>query len=150
MDASLVHYFFQTKAKLFASAVELPVASSQLQEILGDGADGSVGVGERVVRFYLEHVFSDRNSAVVALLRAALADPGSVPALRAMIEMRIVASAAAAIPGPDAHVRAELLGSLLVGLFVVRQVVGVEPLASCPSEDVARLMGPAVEAILRL
>lgn len=146
VDVALVHYFFQTKAKLFTAAVELPVESAHLQEILG-GGEGRVG--ERVVRFYLDHVFAGGNPAVVALLRAAVGDPGCVPALRSMIETRIVDSAASAISGRNARVRAELLGSLLVGLFLVRHIVGVEPLASCSTADVAKLMGPAVEALLR-
>jgi hypothetical protein len=40
------------------------------------------------------------------------------------------------------------MGAMVVGLFVVRSVVRVEPLASTPPEQVARYLGPALDAIL--
>ena len=51
VDVALVHYFFQTKAKLFAAAVDVPIAPEELEAMLGDAGGGPVG--ERVVRFFL-------------------------------------------------------------------------------------------------
>lgn len=145
VDGALVHYFFQTKAKLFAAAVELPSGSDRLHEVM---ASGEGPLGERVVRYFLDDIVSTGNPAIVALLRSAIADPSCVPALRSTIQRRIVSLAASAIAGPSAHLRAELLGSQLVGLFVVRHVVGVEPLASASTSKVAKLFGPSIEALL--
>jgi AcrR family transcriptional regulator len=150
VDAALVHYFFETKDKLFAEAVELPVKPDELKALLEDAGIelGEQGTGERLLRFMLEHVFTSRSHAIAALIRAAVADPGCVPALRALIEKTVVGGAASAIRGPDARLRAELMGAMVVGLFVVRSVVRVEPLASTPPEQVARYLGPAIDAIL--
>jgi AcrR family transcriptional regulator len=150
VDAALVHYFFDTKAKLFAEAVELPVKPEELTALLQDAgiAYGEPGTGERLLRFMLEHVFTSRSHAVAALIRAAVADPGCVPALRSLIEKTVVSGAASAIRGPDARLRAELLGAVVVGLFVVRSVVRVEPLASTQPEEVAKILGPALDTIL--
>ena len=150
VDAALVHYFFETKAKLFAEAVELPIKPEELQTLLQEAglARGEHGAGERIVRFMLEHMFTSRSHAIAALIRAAVADPGCVPALRSLIEKTVVVGAASAIRGPDARLRAELLGAMIVGLFVVRSVVRVEPLASTPPEEVAKRLGPALDAIL--
>jgi AcrR family transcriptional regulator len=151
VDAALVHYFFKTKEKLFSAAVELPISPDELKAaieevILGEGR--GTNRGERLVRFMLERVFSSRSHAVAALIRAAVADPGCVPALRSMIEKTVVTGASSAVRGPDARLRAELLGALMVGLFVVRHVVRVEPLASASPETVAKWLGPAVDEIL--
>lgn len=151
VDAALVHYFFQTKEKLFSAAVELPVAPEQLWELLEEGAIGDApgdGTGERFIRFMLESVFTSKSHAVAALIRAAVADPGCVPALRSLIERTVVTGAASAIGGADARLRAELLGSIVVGLFIVRHVVRVEPLASASPEAVATWLGPAVDKVL--
>jgi AcrR family transcriptional regulator len=151
VDAALVHYFFKTKEKLFAAAVDLPIAPEQLKAILAETVleDGrGKGTGARLVRFMLENVFTSRSHAVAALIRAAVADPGCVPALRSLIEKTVVTGAASAIRGSDARLRAELLGAIMVGLFVVRHVVRVEPLASASPEEVARWLGPAVDAVL--
>lgn len=152
VDAAMVHYFFDTKDKLFSAAVELPIAPEQLKELLeevsagGDREEG--GSGERLVRFMLEKVFTSRSHAVAALIRAAVGDPGCVPALRSLIEKTVVTGAASAVRGSDPRLRAELLGAMMVGLFVVRHVVRVEPLASAPPEKVAAWLGPAVDLVL--
>jgi AcrR family transcriptional regulator len=150
VDAALVHYFFKTKEKLFAAAVELPIGPEQLKAMLEETVleGGGMGTGERLVRFMLENVFTSRSHAVAALIRAAVADPGCVPALRSLIEKTVVTGAASAIRGSDARLRAELLGATMVGLFVVRQVVRVEPLASAAPEEVAKWLGPAIDVIL--
>ncbi len=152
VDPALVHYFFQTKAKLFAAVVELPILPEQLKALLEETVlkDGGKRRGERLLRFMLEHVFASRSHAIAALIRAAVADPGSVPPLRSLIEKTVVTGAASAIRGPDARLRAELFGAVIVGLFVVRQIVRVEPLASASPERVAALVGPALEIILGL
>jgi AcrR family transcriptional regulator len=150
VDASLVHYFFETKEKLFEAAVELPIAPEQLKALLEETVHEGrgKGTGERLVRFVLEHVFTSRSYAVAAMIRAAVADPGCVPALRSLIEKTVVTGAASAIRGPDARLRAELLGAMMVGLFVVRHVVRVEPLASASPEEVAKWIGPAIDTVL--
>jgi AcrR family transcriptional regulator len=148
VDAALVHYFFQTKSKLFAAAIELPVEPERVAALFGQRDNGPVG--ERIVRFFLEEVFTSRNHAIAAMIRAAVADPGAIPSLRATIEQRIVSVVSAALPGPDARLRAELMGSQMVGLFISRHIVRVEPLASTPSEEIAKRVGPAIEAILGL
>ena len=107
VDPALVHYFFKTKDKLFAEAVEMPVAPEQLEELLAETVrEGKgKGAGSRFVRFMLEHVFTSKSHAVAALIRAAVADPASVPALRSLIEKTVVTGAASAIRGPDARLR---------------------------------------------
>jgi hypothetical protein len=44
--------------------------------------------------------------------------------------------------------RAELAGALMVGLFVNRCIVGVEPLASASVEQLVSLLAPALDALL--
>ena len=41
-----------------------------------------------------------------------------------------------------------MVGSQLVGIFVARYLVRVEPLASMSSEEVARMAGPNVQRYL--
>lgn len=151
VDAALVHYFFENKENLFSAAVDLPVDPQQLKTLLEQGVLGDVpgkGTGERLIRFLLESVFTSKSHAVAALIRAAVADPGCVPALRSLIEKTVVTGASSAIRGPDARLRAELLGAMVVGLFVVRHVVRVEPLASASPETVGSWLGPAVDSVL--
>jgi AcrR family transcriptional regulator len=146
VDAALVHYFFQTKARLFAAAIDVPVAPEQLKAVLMDSADGPRG--ERVARFFLEQVFTSRSHAVTAMIRAAVADPGCIPTLRSTIENTVVTAVASVLRGQTARLRAELLGAQIVGMFIVRHIVRVEPIASASTDAIAKLWGPAVDVIL--
>jgi AcrR family transcriptional regulator len=150
VDAALVHYFFETKKKLFAEAVDMPAHTRELEALFEEAArdGGGKGTGERVVRFMLEQVFTSRGQAISALMRASLADPTSAPALRSLIEETVVTAAASSIRGSDSRLRAELFGAMMVGLFVVRYVVRVEPIASASPEAVAKRLGPAFDVIL--
>jgi AcrR family transcriptional regulator len=145
VDVALVSYFFGSKDQLFAAAIDLPAIAGRLGDLLGDRQPK---LGERIARFYLEHVFAEQNQAISAMLRTALGDPDHVPALRTLIRETLLEGTARALGGPDARIRAELLGAQMMGLFVCRHLVRVEPLASAPAEEVAALLGPTVEALL--
>lgn len=144
VDPALVHYFFHTKEQLFAEAIDLPVPIADLRGLLE--IEGPIG--ERLVRFFLDEVFGSRQQAISAILRTALSEPTSVPALRTRIESNIVDAVTAFLPGPDARLRAEVLGAQMVGLFIMRQVVRLEPIASASPETVARLLGGPIDALL--
>jgi AcrR family transcriptional regulator len=145
VDLALVSHFFGSKAGLFAAAIELPVSGERLRERM---ACGRGGPGERLLRFHLEELFVARREGILALLRAALGDPESIPTLRRKIEEELVAGAARAIEGPEARLRAELAGAVMVGLFVCRHMVRVEPLARAPAGRLVRLLSPLLDGIL--
>ncbi|HEY2368554.1 MAG TPA: helix-turn-helix domain-containing protein, partial [Polyangiaceae bacterium] len=76
-DVALVQYFFAGKERLFAAAIELPVEPDEVASVAAGRR-----AGERLARLHLDHVFVERREAVAAMLRAAIGDPESVPALR--------------------------------------------------------------------
>jgi AcrR family transcriptional regulator len=145
VDVALVHYFFGSKPELFAASIELPIDSERVTSLLStrQGAPG-----EAMARYYLERLFVDRAEAITAMLRAGLGDPGCVPALRTLIERTLVSAAAGSLRGRDARLRAELVGATMVGLFISRCIVGVQPLASASVDDVVALLAPALAALL--
>jgi AcrR family transcriptional regulator len=145
VDGALIHYFFESKQKLFAAVIDSPITPGQLTELLEDGSGSR---GERMARYYLERLFHEGRDAISAMLRAGIGDPGAVPALRAMIERTLVTTTAASLAAADGHLRAELVGAQMVGLFISRCVVGVEPLASASSDEIAAVLGPALDALL--
>lgn len=144
VDPALVHYFFHSKEQLFAEAIDLPVPIGDLRALLE--IEGPIG--ERLVRFFLEEVFGTRQQVISAILRTALSEPTSVPALRTRIESNIVDAISALLPGPEARLRAEVLGAQVVGLFIMRHVVRLEPIASASTETLARLLGGPIDALL--
>jgi AcrR family transcriptional regulator len=51
-------------------------------------------------------------------------------------------------PASDAHFRAALVASQVLGLALTRYVLGLEPLAAASTDDLARAIGPALDRYL--
>ena len=146
VDPALVHHYFGSKDQLFAAALELPVDPGRVvPELVSAGLDG---LGERLVRTFLGvWDASPGQGPMLALLRSAVSDPTAAWSLRDFLT-RVVLEPLARAAGADdsAPLRASLAASQLLGLAVARYVVGLEPLASAPPDELA----PRVGAVLDL
>lgn len=144
VDGALVHYFFKSKDGLFAAVMDLPFRPAELIEpVLADGVEG---LGERLLRQVLtiwDH--PGNRAALLAMLQGATAHPEAAAALREFLMREIIGRVAAVVGDP---LRANLVGSQVVGLIVARYVVGVQPLAGLDREEVVRLVAPAVQRYL--
>lgn len=141
VDVALIHHFFGTKAKLFAESLELPQIASRLSAQLaapsGDQAEG-------VARLYLETLFREHGETFAGLLRTVLGSPEDVPELRRIVGEQIVGVASRSLGGPDASLRAELVAAQMIGILVLRHLVGIEPMASTSTEGLMRYLVPAL------
>jgi AcrR family transcriptional regulator len=147
VDAALVHHYFGTKQRLFVAASEFPVDVREVVPRLL--AEGREGVGARFVAFAVG--LWDREDVrplLMGIVRSATTDPQAAAMLRGMLTEGPILALAQASGRPDAAARASLAASQLVGLVMARYVVGVEPLASMPAEDVAAAVGPVIERYL--
>lgn len=147
VDPALVHRFHGSKEELFVAAMALPVSPSRLvAELLADGVDG---LGERLVRTFLE--LFDRPEAfapLLALLRGAVSNERAAALLREFITREALGRLAAAASPDRPELRASLAGSQIVGLAMARRVVGVRPLATADRETVVACVGPAIQRYL--
>lgn len=149
VDPAMIHYFFNTKAELFAAAMALPMnPAERLATLLEEGVDG---LGPRIVRYFLQ-AWDETGGfePLFALLRSAPTDERSAGMLQEFIQQELVGQLRRAIgPGAaDAHLRAELVGSHLMGMALGRYILRIEPLASSDPDTVAAWMGPALQRYL--
>jgi AcrR family transcriptional regulator len=147
VDPALVHHYFGSKQQLFVAAMEWPVdPRTAIAEL---AAAGPTGLGERLARFVVR-LFEDPSfqPIVVGLIRSAASDPVAARMLRQVIAEGPLPALAAVAGGPDAELRAELVGSQLVGFAIVRYVLRVEPLASADEATLVRLLGGTFERYL--
>ena len=147
VDAALVHYFFKTKDRLFAAAMELPFRPA---EVIGPVlAEGVPGMGERIVRRLLGVWDEPANrEALLAIVQGASTHPGAAVALREYIQGEIVGRIAGAVEADRPRLRANLVASQVVGLIVARYVVGVEPLAGMEADEIVPLVAPTLQRYL--
>jgi len=147
VDPALVHHYFGTKQRLFLEAVDFPIdAMRALTSLPTDDVDG---VGERLVRFALrlwdDPVVLPR---LLGVLRSAVTDPEAGRMLGTLFTRHGPIQLVRSIGADHPDLRAELVGTQLVGLAVARHVLRVEPLASADHETIVAAVGPTMQRYL--
>jgi AcrR family transcriptional regulator len=147
VDPALVSHYFGSKQQLFLEVVELPFDPAAV--LPGLLAGDRRKVGERLARLFMSVLDNpDARDRWIGMIRAAASEPAAAETLREILTQRVFVPLAETLGVEDAQLRATLVGSQIVGLVMARHVVGVEPLASLPSEDVARVVGPTLQRYL--
>lgn len=145
VDPALVLHFFGSKAELFASSLHLPLDPAEIEALLQGERET---LGRRLAEFYLRRVFRDRRATVLSLLRSAVSNPEAAAMLRRAIEGTAIAALERLVPGEEAALRGELCASHMMGLFLARHILGVEPLASEGDERLIDAVAPALQQYL--
>jgi AcrR family transcriptional regulator len=145
VDPALVMHFYGSKAELFAASLELPAEPAELEALLrGDRAT----LGRRIAEFYVHRIFGERRATALSLLRSCVSNPEAAAMMRRVVEGSVVAVLEQLIPGEEAALRGELCASHMMGLFLARHILGVEPLASEDEERLIDIVAPALQQYL--
>ena len=147
VDPTLVSHFFGSKQRLFAEVAELPFTPSEVIPPLLAGPRS--GLGERLARFVLTVLESDEGRGrVLALVRAAAAEPEAARLIREILTEQVLAPLAEGIGSDDAELRAGLAMSQITGLLFARYIVSVPPLDTWPTERVVAALAPTLQRYL--
>jgi AcrR family transcriptional regulator len=147
VDAALVLHYFRSKQELFLAVVELPFdpAAALPALLAGDRRK----VGERLARLFLAALDDeDARNRWTSMIRAAAAEPAAAEVLREILTRRVFAPIAETLGVEDAHLRATLVGSQLVGVVMARYIVRVEPIASLPTDELVQAIAPTLQRYL--
>jgi AcrR family transcriptional regulator len=143
VDPALVHHYFGTKEQVFVAAMELPFdPAERLPAVLAGDPDG---VGERLVRLFLA-VWEEPGfrAPMLGMLRSALTGEQGAAMLREFVGSAMLGRVAAAVGQTD-PLRVQAAVAQLVGVVMLRHVIGIEPIASASTEDVVALVAPVVQ-----
>ena len=146
VDPRLVTHHFGTKQELFVAAMGPPVDSATIAAALaGDPA----AMGERLARLMVTLMSDEQvRQQLVGLVRSVAAEPAAAALARDILASRLLDPLAAVLPGDDAALRVALRGAQMIGLVLVRYVLGVDPAADADPDDLVRLMAPALQHYL--
>ncbi|WP_297843912.1 TetR family transcriptional regulator [Pseudomonas sp.] len=147
VDAAQVMQFFRSKDELFAAVMAIPASALERFDALYEGADEHLG--ERVVRAFITawEGVAEESEPLMATLRGAFVNDQARDQLSGFIQSRLRAGTSERL-GSDAMLRAGLATSLLVGLVVGRRVIGVPILVAAQTEELVRVLAPAIQKIL--
>jgi AcrR family transcriptional regulator len=144
VDPALIHHHFGSKDELFVVAHELPISPAAMIAALEQG-DGSLG--ERVARTFLAATFT-AGGPYEALVRSAMTHETARRMMRDFIEHAVLDALAPRLEVADARLRIMLVGSHLMGLFMLRRVIGVETLQNIDLDELVQIVAPTIERYL--
>ncbi|WP_030906250.1 TetR family transcriptional regulator [Streptomyces sp. NRRL F-5126] len=144
VDAALVHHYFGTKERLFAAAIEVSFEPALgVHDVLAGDRDA---IGERLARLFFGVWEDERTRApLLAVMRSALTNETAAGVLRTFVLRRLLERIAEGLDVPDPTLRAELAASQMIGVALLRYVLGVEPLASVDAEEIVRRVAPTLQ-----
>ena len=116
---------------------------------MAERSGGRDHLGDGLARLFLSLWEDDAmRLQLVALVRSSLTSAAAGALLREFVTHQLVERLALTLDLPQARLRATLAGSQLVGLAVVRYIIGVEPLASAPVETLVSALAPTLQRYL--
>lgn len=147
VDSALVHHYFGTKHQLFAAAIAIPIDP---MAVLGPMRETPVEeLGLVLPSLLLPLWDSELGAGLVATLRA-LVTGAEVSLVRSFLREIVISELAARVDSPPGTgiVRAEFVATQLVGVVMARYIIGLEPFASLPVEQIARTIAPNLQNYL--
>ncbi|MGH8914151.1 MAG: TetR family transcriptional regulator [Acidimicrobiia bacterium] len=145
VDPALVHHYFGTKDDLFAVSIDLPLRPAEVAEAALSGGPESMGRNITTL-FFTVWENPDTRDPLLAMLRGAFTNEQGATMLREFFGAAMLGRVAPGIAGPDAELRVSLAVSHLIGVAVLRYVVGFPSLVEVPIEDLIDTLAPRLQA----
>lgn len=147
VDSALVHHYFGTKKQLFAAAIRIPVDPTVILEPIRQTPIDELGY---VLPMLLVPLWdSEVGDSLIATIRSLLTG-SDVSLFRSFLQGVIVDEVAPRVdhPAGTGPIRVQFVASQLVGIIMARYIVGLEPFASLPAEQIAKTVAPNLQRYL--
>lgn len=147
VDSALVHHYFGTKEQLFAAAINIPIDPMSILVPLRDTPVEELG---HVLPSILLPLWdSEMGDALIATIRSLVAG-ADVSLIRSFLQEVITAEVGPRVDNPpgSGRLRVQFVASQLVGVVMARYIIGLEPFASLPAEQVAATIAPTLQRYL--
>jgi AcrR family transcriptional regulator len=147
VDPALVHHYFDGKSGLFVEAMSLPINPAFLIDTILAGPREEVG--ERLVRTFFDVWDSaPGRERLVALIRSAVSNEDAARMLREFLARELFGRVAETIGVPQPHLRAGAAAAQMIGLAMMRYVIGFEPLVNASVDELVGLVAPTLQRYL--
>ncbi len=144
VDPALVHHYFGNKDDLFAASIDLPMRPDEIaQAVLIDGPESA---GRNITTlFFSVWENPETRDPLLAMLRGAFTTEHGALILREFFGTAMLGRVAPHIDGPDAELRVSLAVSHLIGVAVLRYVIGFPSLEEATVEELIDTLAPHIQ-----
>jgi len=146
VDPALIHHYFETKDKLFAASIDLPMpAADAVRRVFAEDRERA---GRRLAETFFSVWDQEQvRATLLGILRSAMGgEDRAVEAFRQFLTSALLDQIAPKIPGERPRLRALLMASQLVGVAMTRYVMKLEPIASAPISEIIDLVAPRLQS----
>lgn len=142
VNPALVHHFFGSKEQVFVAALNLPINPLTLVDTITGGPRDEIA--ERILRLFLSLWREpDTRQTFLALIRSVAGSPEIASLLRQFMEDTVLTRVAAALEVPT--LRLTGAASHVMGIAVLRYIIGAEPMASATEDELVELIAPVLQ-----
>lgn len=147
VDPALVHHYFDGKAALFVESMSLPVNPSFLVDAILAGPREQIG--ERLAGTFFDIWDSPQGrERLVALIRSAVSNEDAARMLREFLVREVFGKVASSMDVPQPHLRAGMAAAQMVGVAMMRYVIGYEPVVHASTDEIVALVAPTLQRYL--
>ena len=144
VDAALVHHYFDSKEELFIEAMAIPVDPRRIAATIVNGP--RTEIGRRIATAFLGVWESpEGQQRMKALFRSVVSSDEVARMMREGISQMIIQPVSQTLDAPDAQLRVGMVATQLVGVAIVRYLVGLEPVASVDVETLIDRLAPVLQ-----
>jgi AcrR family transcriptional regulator len=145
VNPALVHHFFGTKEQVFAAALSLPVDPTVVLATITEGPREEVA--QRILRMFLS-LWREPESrqSFLALIRSVSTNERAAGMMRQFLEQVMLTRVADALG--ISRLRLTGVMSQMMGIAMVRYIIGVEPIASVDDEELIAMVAPVIQHYL--
>jgi len=145
VDAALIVHYFGTKQKLFTEAM-LPLLEGPKRLPSAMPGDRQT-IGMRLATLFVGIITAPESQRLMlGVFRSASAEAQAAIMLREVVQKTIIDQIEDCMPGPHKKLQATILGSQLIGVFVARYIVKIEPIASADPDELIAYLAPRLQA----
>ncbi len=142
VDPALVHHYFDTKDRMFAEALRLPVTPEVVIPTLLDGPREELG--RRLVTLILTVTATpETREPMIALIRSAMTNEQAAQMFKEFVTRALLSRVADELG--VSHLRIEAAFSQMFGVLMARYVLKLEPMASADPEELIDLLAPTIQ-----
>lgn len=146
VDPALVHHYFTDKAELFAEALSMPLSPAVVVRRVFDGPVETLG--ERLLATYIAVWEGPGADRIVAILRSAMTHDDAARMLREFMTATLLRGLGEHLDVDQPELRASLCASQIVGLGVLREVLGFTPLTATDTPALMAWVAPTLQRYL--
>jgi AcrR family transcriptional regulator len=147
VDPALVHHYFDGKAALFVESMSLPVNPSFLIDAILVGPREQVGQGLARTFFDIWDSPLGREQ-LVALIRSAVSQEDAARMLREFLVREVFGKVALSMGVPQPQLRAGMAAAQMMGVAMMRYVIGFEPMVRASTDEIVGLVAPTLQRYL--